>query len=106
MNSEQRIVITGMGAVSPVGLNCEQTFSSLIEGQSGISRVSLFDPSKLACQVAGEVKDFNPGDYMDRKMAPRKPWRSPGWTWSRRIAAVLPVSFPRRSVIFPWSRSR
>ena len=71
MNSEQRIVITGMGAISPVGLNCQETFDGLVAGQSGVSRVSLFDPSRLKCQVAGEVKGFEPTDHMDRKLARR-----------------------------------
>ena len=71
MNMEQRIVITGMGAVSPVGLNCQETFDGLVAGKSGIARISLFDPSGIACQVAGEVKGFEPTDYMDRKMARR-----------------------------------
>ncbi|MCJ7815831.1 MAG: beta-ketoacyl-ACP synthase II [Xanthomonadales bacterium] len=71
MNSEQRIVITGMGAISSVGLNCQETFDNLVAGKSGISRVSLFDPSNIDCQVAGEVKGFDPAAYMDRKMARR-----------------------------------
>ena len=71
MNPEQRIVVTGMGALSPVGLNCQETFDSLVAGRSGVSRVSLFDPSNLACQIAGEVKGFDPADHMDRKMARR-----------------------------------
>jgi 3-oxoacyl-[acyl-carrier-protein] synthase II len=71
VNLEQRIVITGMGAVSPVGLNCQDTFDSLTAGKSGIARISSFDASGIACQVAGEVKDFEPADYMDRKMARR-----------------------------------
>jgi 3-oxoacyl-[acyl-carrier-protein] synthase II len=68
---EQRIVITGMGAVSPVGLNCQETFNGLVAGKSGIARITSFDPSGIACQVAGEVKGFEPADYMDRKMARR-----------------------------------
>jgi len=71
MNSEQRIVITGMGAISPVGLNCQTTIDSLVAGQSGVSRVSQFDPSRLKCQVAGEVKGFEPADHMDKKLARR-----------------------------------
>jgi len=71
MNTEQRIVITGMGAISPVGLNSQETFDNLVAGQSGVSRVSQFDPSRLACQVVGEVKGFEPTDYMDRKLARR-----------------------------------
>ncbi len=71
MNSEQRIVISGMGAISSVGLTSQETFDSLIAGKSGISRVSLFDPSNIECQVAGEVKGFDPAAYMDHKMARR-----------------------------------
>jgi len=71
MNSEQRIVITGMGAVSSVGHTSQETFDNLIAGKSGIARVSLFDPSGIDCQVAGEVKDFDPATYMDVKMARR-----------------------------------
>ncbi len=64
-------MVTGMGAVSPLGLNCQETFNGLAAGKSGIARISLFDPSGIACQVAGEVKGFEPADYMDRKMARR-----------------------------------
>lgn len=71
MNPEQRIVVTGMGALSSVGLNCQETFDSLVAGRSGVGRVSQFDPSNLACQIAGEVKGFDPVDHMDRKMARR-----------------------------------
>lgn len=71
MNPEQRIVITGMGAISSLGLNCQDTFDGLVAGKSGISRVSLFDPANIDCQIAGEVKGFEPTDYMDRKMSRR-----------------------------------
>ena len=71
MNLGQRIVITGMGAVSPVGLDCQETFTSLTAGKSGIDKIQLFDASQLSCQVAGEVKGFQPGDYMNVKMARR-----------------------------------
>lgn len=71
MNSEQRIVITGMGAISSVGHTANDTFEGLVAGKSGIARVSLFDPSSIDCQVAGEVKDFDPAKYMNVKMARR-----------------------------------
>jgi 3-oxoacyl-[acyl-carrier-protein] synthase II len=71
MNSEQRIVITGMGAISSVGHSSQETFDSLVAGKSGIARVSLFDASEIDCQVAGEVKDFDPSRYMEAKMARR-----------------------------------
>jgi len=71
VNLEQRIVITGMGAVSPVGLNCPEMFDGLTAGKSGIRKIESFDASGIACQVAGEVKGFEPVDHMDRKMARR-----------------------------------
>jgi len=71
LNPEERIVITGMGAISPVGLNCEDMFAGLIEGRSGISRIRSFDATHLSCQIAGEVNGFDPALYMDRKLARR-----------------------------------
>ena len=71
MESEQRIVITGIGAVSPLGLNCQETFEGMTAGKSGTAKISSFDASDITCQVAGEVKGFEPADYMDRKMARR-----------------------------------
>ena len=71
MNLEQRIVITGMGVVSPVGLNCQDTFDALTEGKSGIAGITSFDPSAIKCRIAGEVKGFDPTEHMDRKMARR-----------------------------------
>ena len=60
-----------MGAVSPLGLNCRETFDGLAAGRSGIARIASFDATGLACRIAGEVKGFEPTDYMDRKMARR-----------------------------------
>lgn len=71
MNREPRIVITGMGAISSVGLTCEETFDNLVAGKSGVGRITLFDSSRLPCQVAGEVKGFDPKNYMDHKKARR-----------------------------------
>ena len=71
MTTEPRIVITGMGAISSVGLNCQDTFDNLVAGQSGIDRITLFDPSRSPCQIAGEVKEFDPKNYMDHKKARR-----------------------------------
>jgi 3-oxoacyl-[acyl-carrier-protein] synthase II len=60
-----------MGAVSPVGLNCRETFEGLAAGRSGIARITAFNPVGITCQIAGEVKGFDPTQYMDRKMARR-----------------------------------
>jgi 3-oxoacyl-[acyl-carrier-protein] synthase II len=67
----RRVVITGMGAITPVGNDVAQTWESLKAGQSGIARITLFDPSDLATQFAGEVKNFNPAERFGHKEARR-----------------------------------
>ena len=71
MNREPRIVITGMGAISSVGLSCTETFDNLVAGKSGVGKITLFDPSRLPSRIAGEVKNFDPKNYMDHKKARR-----------------------------------
>ncbi len=61
--SERRVVITGMGVVSPVGLTVKEYWDSLLAGKSGINKVTRFDVSQFDSQIAGEVKNFNPSDY-------------------------------------------
>lgn len=68
-----RVVITGLGAVTALGPSVDQYWDGLINGRSGIRRISLFDASELPCQIAGEVVDFDPGNYMDRKLVRRTP---------------------------------
>ncbi len=63
----EKVVVTGLGVVSPIGIGVEKFFESLKQGKNGISRISLFDPSLHSVQIAGEVKDFNPEDYVDKK---------------------------------------
>jgi len=59
--TERRVVITGLGAVTPLGNDVETLWANLIAGQCGIDKISLFDPSGYDCQIAAEVKDFVPG---------------------------------------------
>jgi len=66
-----RVVVTGIGAVSPVGLDAASTWEALIAGRSGVARITLFDPSEQDVTIAGEVKDFDPTVAMDRKEARR-----------------------------------
>ena len=56
--SERRVVITGMGVVSPIGIGLDSFWSSLIDGKSGIQRISSLDPSDFYCQIGGEVNEF------------------------------------------------
>jgi 3-oxoacyl-[acyl-carrier-protein] synthase II len=70
-NSRPRVVITGMGAITPLGLTVAELWENLLAGRSGISRITQFDPSNLPCRIAGEVKDFDPGKYINIKEARR-----------------------------------
>ncbi len=65
--SRRRVVITGMGLVSPVGIGMEESWSALVAGKSGIGPITLFDASTFPTRIAGEVKGFDPAKYMDRK---------------------------------------
>ncbi len=69
--SRRRVVVTGLGLVSPVGIGVEPSWSALVAGQSGIGPITLFDASTFPTRIAGEVKAFEPGDFMDRKEARR-----------------------------------
>ncbi|CAG1769506.1 partial 3-oxoacyl-[acyl-carrier-protein] synthase II, partial [uncultured bacterium] len=66
-----RVVITGLGAISPLALNVPDLWARLVAGQSGVARITQFDASHMPCQIAGEVKDFDPKDYMDAREARR-----------------------------------
>ena len=67
MNQQRRVVVTGVGLISPVGIGTEETWAALLRGESGIAPIQLFDASQFACRFAGEVKGFVPEKYIDRK---------------------------------------
>ena len=71
MSEFPRVVVTGLGVISPVGLDVETTWQSLLVGQSGIGPISLFDASDWPVRIAAEVKGFDPQQHMDFKMARR-----------------------------------
>ena len=67
--TRRRVVVTGLGCISPVGNTVDAAWSRLLAGKSGIDRISKFDASSFACQIAGEVRDFNVESYMSAKEA-------------------------------------
>jgi 3-oxoacyl-[acyl-carrier-protein] synthase II len=68
----ERVVITGMGTVNPLGLTVEESWKNAIEGVSGVGPITLFDSTPLNVHFAAEVKGFNPDNYMDAKEARRR----------------------------------
>jgi len=69
--ARERIVVTGLGAITPLGLNVEEFWDGLREGRSGVGHITLFDAHDFPVRIAAEVKGFDPRDYMDRKLARR-----------------------------------
>ena len=70
---KRRVVITGMGAITPVGNSVPEMWGALLSGKSGIARLTLFDVSTYPTQIGGEIKNFNPEDVFDKKEARRMP---------------------------------
>jgi len=69
--SKRRVVVTGLGVVSPVGIGVDTAWANIVAGKSGITRITKFDPSNFSSQIAGEVKDFDVSQYLPTKEARR-----------------------------------
>ncbi len=69
--TETRIVVTGIGVVSPVGLTADATWESLVAGKSGVAQITAFDPEGFETTIAAEIPEFDPTNYMERKEARR-----------------------------------
>ena len=67
----KRVVITGLGAITPIGIGKDAFWEGLMEGKNGIGKITRFDASEYHAQIAGEVKDFDPTDYIDKKESKR-----------------------------------
>lgn len=67
----RRVVITGMGAITPLGNDVESTWQNLLQGISGVDRITRFDPDAFSTKIGAEVKDFDPTKYIDKREAKR-----------------------------------
>ena len=104
--SRRRVVVTGLGIVSPVGNTVQQAWSNILAGKSGVGRVTRFDPSRIASRVAGEVKNFDVSQYLSPKEARRmdtfihygiaagmQAWRDSGMQTTPENAEQVGVNF-------------
>ena len=66
-----RVVVTGLGVISPIGIGREAFWQALMDGKNGIDKITRFDAADYPSQIAGEVKDFNPADFIDKKESKR-----------------------------------
>jgi 3-oxoacyl-[acyl-carrier-protein] synthase II len=102
----RRVVVTGLGMVSPVGNTVPEAWSNVLAGKSGISRITRFDPARLASQIAGEVKGFDVAQYLSAKEARRmdtfihygmaaglQAWRDAGVTATPENAEAIGINF-------------
>ncbi len=68
---KKRVVVTGLGIVSPLGIGVEECWQALCAGKSGVEAITLFDPAPLKTRIAGEVKNFDPAKFMEKKVVRR-----------------------------------
>lgn len=68
----KRVVVTGMGAITPIGNNVEEFWNNIKDGKVGIDNITKFDTTDFKVKLAAEVKNYNPEDYMDKKQ--REEW--------------------------------
>ncbi len=83
--SDERAVITGLGVVAPNGIGTDAWWQATLAGTSGIGRITRFDPSKYATQLAGEVSDFEATDFIDNRLIAQ----TDRWTWMAMAAAQM-----------------
>ena len=69
--SKRRVVVTGLGVVSPIGIGADNAWTNVIAGKSGITKITKFDATNFSSQIAGEVKDFDVLQYLPAKEARR-----------------------------------
>jgi 3-oxoacyl-[acyl-carrier-protein] synthase II len=115
------VVVTGLGLVSPVGIGVEESWSALLAGKSGIGPITLFDASTFPSRIAGEVKGFDPEQFMDRKEARRndrfiqfamaaaeQAWKDSGLDMSRedpeRVGAIVGSGLGGLATIEDWHK--
>ncbi len=92
-DSRPRVVVTGLGAITPLGSSLEQYWEGLMHGRSGIRRITQFDASNMPCRIAGEIPDFHPEEYLESKEIRRTP-RSGQVALASTIQAVKDAGLP------------
>src|SRR5205085_7476726 len=88
MIKRNRVVITGMGVLAPNGIGLEAFWNSLLQGRSGIGPITLFDASNLKSQIAGEVKNFDPFEYIEPELKPKRMARHTQFAYAATMLAL------------------
>ncbi|MGI9086568.1 MAG: beta-ketoacyl-[acyl-carrier-protein] synthase family protein [Chthoniobacterales bacterium] len=101
MDKRNRVVITGMGVLAPNGIGLEEFWRSLLEGRSGVGPITLFDASTFESRIAGEVKDFDPRDYMPAELKPRRMARHTQLAYAATMLALTDAGLDPADLSLP-----
>lgn len=101
MNKRNRVVITGMGVLAPNGIGLEAFWESLLASRSGIGPITLFDASKFKSRIAGEVKNFNPLDYIEPELKPKRWARHTQFAYAATMMAIEDAGLDLQNLILP-----
>src|SRR5205814_10168105 len=88
MMKRNRVVVTGMGILAPNGIGIEPFWESILAGRSGIGPITLFDASNFKSRIAGEVKNFDPLDYIEAELKPKRMARHTQLAYSSTMMAL------------------
>ena len=92
-NQRNRVVVTGMGVIAPNGIGLDAFWDSLVHGRSGVGHITHFDASSFKSRIAGEVKDFEPLDYIDPKFKPKRMARHTQFAFAAMKMALADAHF-------------
>jgi 3-oxoacyl-[acyl-carrier-protein] synthase II len=96
-----RVVITGMGILAPNGIGIEPFWKSILNGESGIGPITLFDASDLKSRIAGEVKNFDPHDYIEPELRPKRMARHTQFAYAATMMALKDAGLEIKEADFP-----
>ena len=96
-----RVVITGMGILAPNGIGNERFWESIVTGQSGIGPITLFDASDLKSRIAGEVKNFDPHNYIEAELKPKRMARHTQFAYAATMMALEDAGLEISEADFP-----
>ena len=101
MIRKNRVVVTGMGILAPNGIGIDAFWESLLAGRSGIGPITLFDASEFKSRIAGEVKNFNPLDYIEPELKPKRMARHTQLAYAATMMALENAGLDRRNLQLP-----
>lgn len=101
MRRRNRVVVTGMGVLAPNGIGLKAFWESLVEGRSGIGPITLFDASRFKSRIAGEVKGFDPDNFIDQELRPRRMARHTQLAYAATMMALEDASLDIANLELP-----